>query len=73
MRRRYESDRKRFARFTYGVDVITDSPYLSMLAKLLIAPELDRVAALERLAALRDQRVLTEDFLAEKKRLLALA
>jgi hypothetical protein len=39
-----------------------------------IAPEADRVAALERLAALRDQRVLTEDeFLAEKKRLLASA
>jgi hypothetical protein len=39
-----------------------------------IAPEADRVAALERLAALRSQHVLTEDeFLAEKKRVLASA
>jgi hypothetical protein len=37
-----------------------------------VAPTEDRVAALERLAALRDKHVLTQDeFLAEKKRILA--
>jgi hypothetical protein len=39
-----------------------------------VAPTEDRVAALERLAALRDQHVLTQDeFLAEKQRVLAMA